>query len=166
MKQSIVRDGVIAGLLAAVAVALWFLLLDSITRVPFFTPAALFSALFRGATSPDMVEISMWSVGAYTLFHAVAFVVIGLVASGLVHGAQRAAPVILIFVEFFVAFQVAFFGWILIFAEWVLGALGWWSLAVGNLIAASVIVAYFWQRHPELGEKLRGPRPLEEEVTE
>ena len=41
MRHTIVRDGVVAGVLGATAVAVWFLGLDTLRGHPFATPAAL-----------------------------------------------------------------------------------------------------------------------------
>ena len=37
------------------------------------------------------------------------------------------------------------------------GALSWWSVLVGTLLATAVMVGYFFARHPQLGEHLFGP---------
>ena len=47
MRNSIVRDGVVAGVLGATAVALWFLGVDSLYATPLATPAALGRGLLR-----------------------------------------------------------------------------------------------------------------------
>ena len=45
------QDGIIAGILGALAVALWFLIFDSARGRPFYTPSILGTALFgRGAS--------------------------------------------------------------------------------------------------------------------
>ena len=41
MRHTIARDGIVAGILGATAVALWFLGVDTIAGHPFATPAAL-----------------------------------------------------------------------------------------------------------------------------
>jgi hypothetical protein len=34
-------------------------------------------------------------------------------------------------------------------------SLGWWTIFVGNLIAATTMLAYFWKRHVGLGTRAR-----------
>ena len=41
-------DGVIAGLIGAAIVAIWFLFMDAITRLPLYTPTVLGEGLFLG----------------------------------------------------------------------------------------------------------------------
>jgi len=53
----IMREGFIAGLIGAGAVALWFLIVDVIAGRPFFTPAMLGSAVFWGVRDPAQVGI-------------------------------------------------------------------------------------------------------------
>ncbi len=47
MRHSIARDGIVAGVLGATAVALWFLGVDMIYATPFTTPAGLGRGLLR-----------------------------------------------------------------------------------------------------------------------
>jgi hypothetical protein len=42
-------------------------------------------------------------------------------------------------------------------AEWILGALGWVSIGVGNLLAAVAMAFVLWRQHPKLREAL-GPQ--------
>ncbi|PYO75233.1 MAG: hypothetical protein DMD64_01075, partial [Gemmatimonadetes bacterium] len=53
----ILREGFIAGCIGAAAVAVWFLIVDSINGQPLYTPAMLGSAVFWGAPDPTHVVI-------------------------------------------------------------------------------------------------------------
>lgn len=165
MKQTLLREGAIAGLLGAGAVAIWFLILDVLTREAFFTPAALFSAFFRNASTAAEVEISLWTVAGYTIVHVATFLVLGLIAAALIRGAEETPAFLLYFVEFFVTFEVAFFGLVLIVAYWILGVLGWWSIAIGNLIAAAVMILYLWKQHPKLRSDLDRSESFEDQLA-
>ncbi len=35
-------------------------------------------------------------------------------------------------------------------AEWLLGALSWWAIGLGNLIATITMAYYLWRMHPTL----------------
>lgn len=160
------REGSIAGLLGAAVVALWFFVFDVLTHGAFFTPAALGSALFLQASGIAEVQLSIATVGGYTLVHLAAFVGIGLVAAAFVVQAEHQPPLLLGLVLFFATFEALFIGVIALFASWILGTLGWWTFAVANLLAAIVIGAYLWGEHPRLRREvhaLRG-RSLEEPV--
>ena len=45
-RHSPLREGVLAGMIGAASVALWFLTVDSIAGRPFFTPAVLGASIF------------------------------------------------------------------------------------------------------------------------
>src|SRR6266566_4914714 len=69
----ILREGFIAGLIGAAAVALWFLIVDVIAGRPFFTPAMLGSAVFWGVHDPAQVVIAFSRVLPYTMIHIFEF---------------------------------------------------------------------------------------------
>jgi len=160
-RHRIVREGLISGLVGAAAVALWFFTLDVLQDRPFFTPAALGSALFLGARGADQVEVTGGIVVGYTLLHTTAFIFAGMVAAGLLRAAERHPPVLLGIVLLFVTFEVFFFGLIVIVASWLLDALAEWTILVANLVAALAMGAYLVRRHPALRHEFN--RPLEDE---
>ena len=53
----ILREGLIAGLVGAGAVALWFFVIDLLSGRPFFTPAMLGGAVFWGEMDPSRVVV-------------------------------------------------------------------------------------------------------------
>jgi hypothetical protein len=156
-----IREGVVGGLLGALAVMVWFLLLDVVRGQLFFTPAALGSALFHGARGTAEVVLTVPVVLGYTGIHLVAFLGVGLVASAMVEGARREPPLLLAMVLFFVTLEVMFIGWMAIMAIWLLESLSWWTVVVANLIAAGVMGGYLLYEHPEIRENLS--HDLEEE---
>ena len=154
MRNSIVRDGVVAGVLGATAVALWFLGVDSLYATPLATPAALGRGLLR-LFGPPGGEGVVTFVVAYTIFHYFAFILAGLIVSIVVHWAQSSPTVLAGALILFVIFEIGFYGISSAMAESpFLGALGWGAVAVGNLIAALVMGFYMWRRHPELASEL------------
>src|SRR4030095_16559420 len=73
------QEGLIAGLVGAATVALWFLLIDLVQGRPLYTPTVLGTALFgRGIglpspnSGPDLEMVLM-----FTWVHGLAFVVVG-----------------------------------------------------------------------------------------
>ena len=156
--NKVVREGIMTGLIGAAVVAGWFLLFDVLRGRPFFTPGALGSALFLGASTVAEVSVSPATVIGYTVVHVVAFVVTGFFAAAIVTAADDAPPLILGAVMFFAAFEAFFMALLAMVAEFLLGALAWWSIAVGNILAAVVMGWYLWQHHPKLRAALaRGP---------
>lgn len=158
-----IRTGLVAGLLGAVAVMAWFLVLDVVHRPLFFTPAALGSALFYGARGAAEVQVTVETVLGYTGIHLAAFMAVGLIASALAEGARRQPQLLLGMVLFFVALEVLFIGLLAIVATWLFDSIHWWQVLVGNLIAAAVMGGYLLYVHPELREHLAAD--LEEELV-
>src|SRR5206468_11207089 len=94
----ILREGFVAGCLGAAAVALWFLIVDTINGRPFFTPAMLGSAVFWGAHDPSGVVIEYSRIIGYTMIHVSAFVVVGCIAAALAADVEGAPATLLLVV--------------------------------------------------------------------
>jgi hypothetical protein len=151
MRHSIARDGLVAGLLGATAVALWFLGLDIVYRHAFATPEALGRGLLR-ILGPQGSEGPAVFVMVYTIFHYVAFIAAGMLVAVIVHVAERVLAGAMML---FVAFEIGFYALSsALSASPMFGALGWAQVATGNLIAAIVMGVYMWRTHPKLGHEL------------
>jgi hypothetical protein len=151
--SKIYEEGIVAGLIGAATIAVWFLILDAIEGRPFYTPTVLGTALFRGRAglaSPENLAVSFKLVLWFTWVHVLVFVVIGGVASGLLRLAARDPNLGFGIVLFLVFFMFGFIGVSLMFAEEVLHALAWPTILIGNLLAAGSMAWYFWRRHPQL----------------
>jgi hypothetical protein len=78
------QEGIIAGILGAVTVAVWFLAVDLVHGRPFYTPTVLGTALFgRGVWPPTLETLppSLDMVAMFTWVHLLAFAVIGVVVA-------------------------------------------------------------------------------------
>ena len=158
--RMIVREGVIAGVIGATAVALWFLVIDTMSGQPLFTPGLLGEALFsvlgpspEGA--PRLLDEPMVQLLGYTIFHYAAFVAVGLLAAVVLEVARREPSVLIGFFILFVAFEIGFHGLVALLQQTTaLDGLAWYNIMIGNLIAASLMGLYLWQAHPELAEGL------------
>lgn len=157
-EHEVLREGIVVGLIGAVAVALWYLLLDLMGGQVFQTPATLGSIAFHGARSPAEIQLDAITVLGYTGLHLVAFMVVGLVAAALATTAEKHEVVILGAVLLFVTFETFFVGVLAIVAAWLLEVIPWWTFAVANLIAAASMGWYLWRRHPALSEALMRPQ--------
>jgi len=147
------REGVIAGILGATAVAIWFLAVDAIAGHPLYTPTFLGTALFSivGGTAH---ESTLTYLIAYTIFHYAAFIGSGLVVSYVVHKAESEPSVLMVFMLLFIIFELGFYGVILMLAETTLQSLAWYQIAAGNVLAAGIMGAYMWRTHPALSVEL------------
>jgi hypothetical protein len=153
--NQVIREGVVAGLLGAAVVAAWFLIFDLARGNPLFTPAALGSTLFLGAGTVDEVVVSGMTVLGYTILHFGAFIMTGFLVAGIAAAADDQPPLVLAAVLLFAVFEAFFMGSLAMVAEFLLGALAWWTIAVGNLLAALSMGWYLWTHHPKLRAALQ-----------
>lgn len=149
----VIHQGVIAGLIGASIVAVWFLIVDSVAGRPLFTPAALGSVVLYGAEAQQVV-ISTWTVLGYSLMHAAGFVLFGIIVSALVAQAEKFPPFVFGLIVLFVVFETFSILLIAMLGNWLMAELAWWSLLVGNLLAATGIGLYMWRVHPKLRREL------------
>ena len=149
-QYSLVREGLVAGAIGATGVAIWFLILDTVAGQPLFTPSAL-GAVLAGDFSSGSSEVRLpWVVG-YTLFHFAAFLAVGIILSFVAHRAEQEPTILAVFLILFVVFELAFYGLTAILAETRLpGALAWYRVAGGNVVAALLMGSYMWKGHRAL----------------
>jgi hypothetical protein len=155
-QRSILREGVVAGLIGAAVVAVWFLLFDIARGRPFLTPGLLGAAAFQGVTNPIGVEPTLANVLGYTLIHGLAFLAFGVVAASLMAVSEREPALFLAFVILFASFEVFIFAVVGAIGKSMLGALVWWSVLVGNLLASVAMLWYFFRAHRTLSRTLVG----------
>jgi putative oxidoreductase len=162
VHDRISREGFIAGILGATTVAVWFLIIDTVTGRPLYTPMLLGRALFSvlGPTPVGdvarVIDSPTLLVAGYTLFHYAAFIAMGTIGAAMLNAAQRNPGVLAGFLILFVAFEIGFHALVALLQETTpLGALAWYQVMLGNLLASAAMAVYFWQAHPELRSELR-----------
>ncbi len=147
------EDGVIAGMLGAATIALWFLLVDAVNGRPLYTPTVLGTALFRhgnGLAALDTLPASLEMAALYTVAHWLVFWVIGGLASRLLAVAERHPEVGFGILVLFVVFEFGVTVSPILFAAPVVRALTWPALLVANVLATVTMAGYLWHRHPTL----------------
>ena len=90
--SNIYKEGIVAGLLGAVTIAIWFFMLDAIQGRPLYTPTVLGTALFRaraGLSAPESLPATFELVLWFTWVHVLVFVVLGVAAAVLLRLAER-----------------------------------------------------------------------------
>jgi hypothetical protein len=152
-----VRDGVIAGLIGAAIVAVWFLIYDAARGRALHTPALLGAAAFEGVRDPTRVTPAMHLVAQYTVLHGVVFAMIGVLIAYLIVSAQRQPSRFLLLFIALLCFEVFFLAVLTWFAHPVVTDLGWWAILLANLLAATGMLVYFFVGHRALGRALLGP---------
>ena len=120
--SSVVIRGGLAGILAATALALWFLLVDALQGRPLYTPAFLASVLLGF----EQVRVSTGLVALYTLLHYAAFTLLGIVMAELLPRIRIAPNVLLGAVLGFLLFDVAFYSGCSSSRAWM-----WWTCSAG-----------------------------------
>lgn len=150
-RSALVTDGLFTGMIGAIVVALWFLLLDSIQGRPFHTPALLGTVLLHGgqvaANGPIVAPLE---IAAYTAFHFVMFIAVGFVLSWLMDLFEKFPIMFFVLLVLFLALQIGFFGLNLALGAQLLGHLPAWTVVTANLLAASAMAFYQWKRHPSV----------------
>lgn len=146
-----IREGIIAGILSATAIAIWLFIVDSVSRYAFFTPDALGSGLMRFLGAPRSTDTMAMHVAFYTVFHYVAFAIIGIIVAWIVHQARRTPAILAGFLIMFVVVEFGFYGLAaMLSANSVLGGIAWYQIMAANLLASLVMFSFMWMRHPEL----------------
>jgi hypothetical protein len=149
---SVYVEGVVAGLIGAATIAVWFFILDLYHGRPLYTPNVLGAALSLSGGARDFATapISMEFVVFYSWIHVLVFCVIGGVAAKLLSLAERDLHFGFGILLLFVIFEFGFVAVAMVFAEPILQTLAWPAVLVGNLLAAGAIALYFWRHHPTL----------------
>ncbi len=145
-----------AGLIGAAVVAVWFLLFDIWRGQPFLTPGLLGAAVFQGVTNPIGLRPTVGNVLGYTIVHGLAFIAFGVVAASLMAVSEREPTLFVAFVILFASFEVFVFGIVGALAKSMLGALVWWAILGGNLLASLAMLWYFFRAHRALSRTLIG----------
>jgi len=152
-----VENGILAGILGAAVVALWFLLLDMITRgVPFYTPSLLGSIIFAGQDATQVTALNGAAVFAYTGLHGILFLGAGAMLALMFAQFERNPQVGMVLLLLFVTFEAILWGVGVSIIPALAGAVGAWAILVANLGSALAMFAFLLRRYPAAMESLRG----------
>jgi hypothetical protein len=154
-RHNFVKEGIVAGALGATAVAVWFFIVDMIGARLFFTPQVLGQGLLRILGAPSPMDTQLLHVAIYTVFHYVAFAIVGIIVVAIVHQGQRTPGILAGLLMLFVALQLGALGITAMFAQSPLGQLAWYQVFIANLLAAFAMGWWIWKRHPGVGRELR-----------
>jgi hypothetical protein len=151
---AVAREGVTAGLVGGIIVAIWFLLYDFASGNSFHTPAILGAMVFGGAGVNGSVPVTAPLVLGYTILHFFAFVAFGLALAILLAASEWEPFMLLAALLLLAVFEVFFAGFVSLINQSTLEALGWWKIIAGNILALIAMAAYFIRGHRGLGLKL------------
>jgi hypothetical protein len=146
----VLYHGLFTGLAGAAAVAFWLFLVDVLAGRPFFTPAALGSALLLGASGPAGIQLNLGIVAAYSFLHIAVFVLVGTGFAWIARDAARGAPLWGRAAAGLVVLEGLFLGTLVLTSGWVLHTVGWFTIAIANVLAIVSMALWIWraQRDP------------------
>ena len=142
------RDGVVAGVLGAASVAVWFFVLDLLAGRPFFTPAVLGASVLQLFGGEFGGRGLAFHVAVYTVIHVAAFVALGIAAALATNAMERKPRALNGFLVLFVILELGYLGLVRLAAgSELFGTYAWWQFGMANLIAALLMGRYIWQTH-------------------
>jgi hypothetical protein len=150
-RALICLDGIIAGLIGAAIVAIWFLFMDTVTRLPLYTPTVLGEGLFlkeQGLDSNAGELVSLKLTLMYSGVHGLVFMVLGVIAAYLLLLPQRKLHLGIVLLALFIVLELGFVATAFIAAKPVLDELAWPIVLTGNFLAAAGMACYLSLRRP------------------
>jgi hypothetical protein len=152
--HSVIGEGTDVGIIGGLAVAVWFLILDSIAGHPFQTPSLLGQMVILGDRTPDPSHLAFGAILLYTAFHFIVFAVLGMGVVALVHWGIDNPVVRYALLPVFLVFEVLFYGFLEIFSERTHELFPFWAVVTANTLAAICMGAYLWRRHPAFRDSI------------
>ena len=148
-RKQVSTEGVTAGVLGAGGVAVWFFVADLIAGQPLYTPGLLGKAMLS-LLEHGIEHGVLFNAAAYTVFHVLAFIGVGALASVLVDVTQRIPQIAAGLLLLFAVFESGFYFMVMALSKpEILGAIAWYQILAANLVAAALMGGYLWKRHPE-----------------
>jgi hypothetical protein len=162
--HSVPGEGTDVGIIGGLAVALWFLLLDTIAGHPLQTPSILGQVILFREPNPDTGQVVLGAFLLYTAVHFLVFALIGMGLVALVHWGIQNSVVRYALLPVFLVFEVLFYGLIEVLSEGTNELFPFWAVVTANTLAAIAMGLYLWVRHPTLRSSIRetplGAAPL------
>lgn len=145
------REGVMAGVLGAAVVALFYLVFDIVVRgAALRTPSILGQLLVLGQRNPDITAINGTAILLYTIVHIIAFVVFGYLLTALALRSERSDLARYGVVQLLIVFELFFYGLLAVADSTTRGAFPFWSVLAANSLAAIAMGTWLWMRHPKV----------------
>ena len=154
-SHSVMAEGTDVGIIGGLAVATWFLILDTIAGHPFQTPSLLGQIVLFGDSTPDTSQVVFGAILVYTAFHFVVFALLGMGLVVLVHWGERDSVVRYALLPVFLVFEVMFYGLLEVFSERTNELFPFWAVVTANTLAAVSMGLYLWYKHPEFRRACR-----------
>ena len=154
-SHSVMAEGTDVGIIGGLAVATWFLILDTIAGHPFQTPSLLGQVVLFGNSTPDTSHLVFGAILVYTAFHFAVFALLGMGLVVLVHWGERESVVRYALLPVFLVFEVMFYGLLEVFSERTNELFPFWGVVTANTLAAVSMGLYLWYKQPEFRRACR-----------
>jgi len=145
----LIYDGIFIGGLGGGLIALFFLVVDVMTRgQALFTPSLMGTVLFDRVPAGSVDTVNMTAVAKYSVIHLLSFSLLGFGIAHLTHQAEiRSRHPVFVIGVVFVILEIAFWLGATVAIPGVLGRLGVLPVAAGNLLAAVGVGLYLAFTH-------------------
>ena len=153
-RHSVIGEGTDVGLIGGMAVAVWFLVLDTLAGHPFQTPSLLGQTVLLGERVPEAGGLAFGAILIYTAFHFIVFALVGMGLVALVHWATDNPVVRYALLPVFLVFEVLFYGFLEVFSERTHALFPFWAVVSANTLAAVCMGAYLWYKHPAFRQSI------------
>jgi len=153
--HNFLREGLITGFIGATAIAIWFLIVDTISGRPFYTPIFLGKGVVSVLGKNMMGDTDFTHLLGYTIFHYAAFFIVGIILTVIVHQAERTPGILAGALVAFVMMTVGFYMIAAVFVHSALGQIAWVQIFLSNLLSAGLMLGYTWRKHPKLDRQLK-----------
>jgi hypothetical protein len=152
----IVEHGMLAGILGASVVAVWYFIVDTVARgMPFYTPSLLGSVVFAGADPSKITGIDGAMIFAYTGAQGLLFLTAGMLLAWMFYHCEQNPQVGFVLLLLFITFEAILWGVGVSIIPALAGAVGAWTILVANVTSAIAMFTFLLRRHPHTIERLR-----------
>ena len=162
-EHSVVREGLLTGLVGGLIVAVWYLIYDAGQGQIGHTPNILGQVFVQRDTMPAVRVVSPAAVTDYALLHFASFFILGIVLTWLTHLASRNPSLrMAVWLGLVIAFAY-FLGLLVMLYAATDQRLPWPSAVVGSVLGIGSMGLMLWRRHPHLRSTFR-EAPLGSEI--
>lgn len=152
--HSTLREGIKAGLMGGLIVAIWYVAYDLGRGQLGYTPNVLGQVFVARDTMP-VRAIMPQAVGQYSVLHFGVFLLLGILLAWLTHTAIRNPALRMgMWLGLVIAF-LFFLGHLVMLYAATDQRFPWLSAVVGSVLGIGSMGLYFWRRHPGLRETFR-----------
>jgi hypothetical protein len=149
-EHSNLREGLVAGLIGALVVEVWYFAVDVGRGEMFYTSNLLGQVFVAGDARSAVPAVGSEAVVLYSLLHFGWFLLFGIGLAALTHLASRNPAFRMALWLFLVTGSVFFFGLSFMLTWLTRLPFPWWVPLIGTALGNGSMGLYLWRRHPAL----------------